>query len=157
MTEPASQRIAELLPRLMGLLHSKVAGDSLAIMHEANLTMPQLVSMHVLRHCGVTTVTDIANATHLSASSASHLIDRLVERGLVARAEDPNDRRQKRIALASDGSALLDRLTAANTRELKEALDTVEPGLQRELVTVLEQVVTQLMTLHARPSGAGIP
>jgi DNA-binding MarR family transcriptional regulator len=142
--DPIRARLAELLPELMGLLHCSIAGETLAIMHEANLTMPQVVSLHVLRHLGPLGISELAGHLRLSTSAASSLVDRLVERELVHRAEDPEDRRQKRVALAPAGVALVADLTSARARELTAGLQYIDPVLRAEMAGVLEQVVTQL-------------
>jgi DNA-binding MarR family transcriptional regulator len=148
-----STRIAELLPELMTLLHSVIAGETLAKMQEADLTMPQLVAMHVLHHGGATSVSELSQATRLSMSATSHLVDRLVERGYVGRSEDPNDRRQKRVELAPEGVTLLTHLVSARARELEAGFEMVDISLRRELVVVLEQAVLQLRIQLARPSS----
>lgn len=149
------RRLAELLPELLALLHSTIAGDSLAIMQESDITMPQLVAMHVLRFRGATSVSDLASATRLSLSATSHLVDRLVERTLVLRAEDPLDRRQKRVELSEQGAALLRRLSEARTRELTSGMEAIHPDLQAQLLIAVEQAVDALKSSHARPGAGG--
>src|SRR4051812_28548652 len=114
----SGERVATLLPELMGLLHCVIAGETLQIMHEAGLTMPQMVAMHVLRARGATAIGDLGSMLNLSTSATSHLVDRLVERAFVDRVEDAEDRRQKRLTLTDGARDLLDRLADARTKEL---------------------------------------
>jgi DNA-binding MarR family transcriptional regulator len=53
--------------------------------------------------------------------SAVGLIDRLAERGLVARAKDAGDSRQVRLRLTSQGAATLSRLSEAHHEELSQS------------------------------------
>ncbi|MEN9786125.1 MAG: hypothetical protein RLZZ299_1389 [Pseudomonadota bacterium] len=148
--DPVRERLAQLLPELMGLLHAAIAGDTLAIMHDANLTMPQLVSLHIVRHHDGMRISDLGVALGLSTSASSAMVDRMVERGLFLRTEDPADRRQKRIAIAADGVALIDRLAAARATELAAGLAHVDPAVRAELADVLEQAVRQLRARQPR-------
>jgi DNA-binding MarR family transcriptional regulator len=154
-SDPTPQRLAQLLPELVGLLHSTFAGETLAIMQESDITMPQLVAMHVLRFRGVTSVSDLSTATRLSLSATSHLVDRLVERALVLRSEDPQDRRQKRVELSEQGAALLSRLGEARTAELTAGMSAIDPALQAQLLVAVEQTVDALKSRHARPGPGG--
>src|SRR3954468_21600806 len=89
--------LSALVNELLSHVHRRSAGDSLAIMTEAGLTMPQLVTLHMLAHAGGRSVGGIAGCLQLSAAATSHLLERLVQAKLVARTEDPDDRRQKRL------------------------------------------------------------
>lgn len=75
-------------------------------MIEANLTMAESL---VLRSLRLHPMTVAGAATHLrlSHSAASRAIDRLVRDGYIAREENPDDRRQKRLTLAPQGTALV--------------------------------------------------
>ncbi len=157
VNDPVRERLAQLLPELMGLLHAAIAGDTLAIMHDANLTMPQLVSLHIVRHRDGMRISDLGGTLGLSTSAASAMVDRMVERGLFLRAEDPSDRRQKRIAIAGDGVVLIERLTAARASELAAGLAHVDPALRVQLADVLEQAVHQLRARHPRGSTPQTP
>ncbi|MGI8827876.1 MAG: MarR family winged helix-turn-helix transcriptional regulator [Chloroflexota bacterium] len=61
---------------------------------------------------------DVAEALQISHHGASLLVDRVVRRGLLARVEDPDDRRRALLSLTDEGQRVLDRITEANRREL---------------------------------------
>lgn len=64
------------------------------------------------------TVGDVAESLQVKHHSASRLIDRSVQRGLLHRVEDPHDRRRALVSLTEHGESLLARLSTATTREL---------------------------------------
>jgi len=71
----------------------------------------------------------IAEGLGLSLPSASRAVDGLVKRDLVARTEDPADRRQRLLALTESGHELADRIMAARLEGLGQfaaSLDHVE-------------------------------
>lgn len=142
--DPSVARLLALFPELMSLVHRDIAGETLAIMHESGLTMPQVVALHILRHAGALPISRLGELLCLSTSATSHLVDRLVEHALVDRSEDPTDRRQKRIVLAPPGEALLDQLNASRAAEYTVALDRLDPALRQSLLALVEEVISQL-------------
>jgi len=140
-----SQKIGVLLPDVMSMLHARVAGDTLAVMHESGLTLPQIVVLHILRNHGSQSVGFLGGALRLSPSATSHLVDRLFEMKLVKRTEDPADRRQKIVAITPKGQKLTDRLADMRAKELAMAIaDHIDPSLQQELLRILETVMAKL-------------
>ncbi|HEV3310845.1 MAG TPA: MarR family transcriptional regulator [Chloroflexota bacterium] len=63
---------------------------------------------------------DIAERLQVRHHSASLLVERMVQRGLVSREIDAADRRRALVALTPTGQDVLDRITIANRRELGE-------------------------------------
>ena len=64
----------------------------------------------------------------ISSAAASQLVDKLVQSGLLSRAEDPNDRRAKRLELSDKGRELVEAGMEARHR----LLDTVMENLNEE-------------------------
>jgi DNA-binding MarR family transcriptional regulator len=153
---PATGQAAELsamVSALFGHINRRSAGDSLAVMGEAGLTMAQLVTLHLLAHAGGRSVGEIGSRLRLSAPATSHLVERLVQAGLVARAEDPDDRRQRRLAITSDGRRLVDRINAERTREVSAVLARLSPVLRRQFADVLTRVIDELASLPEEPAS----
>lgn len=145
MTGDASVlRLSAQLIELMGLLHSRIAGDAMQIMSESNMTMPQMVSLHLLRDGGSRNVGAIGQMLNLSPSATSHLVDRLVERGFVTRDEDATDRRQKNVAITPAGLDIVERLSAARSQQISLGVADIEPELRDRLSPLIELVTTQL-------------
>lgn len=150
--DPTSRRLAELMPELMALLHRDMAGETLAIVQEAGITLPQMVTLHTLRHQGAMSIGGLCEHLKLSTSATSHLVDRLYDAGLIERTEDPDDRRQKRVELAAPGRALVDRLAAVRASEMRGVLEQLGPELRASLVSLVEQIVVQLRKPTDKPT-----
>jgi len=136
--------VGALVGDLMGLVHRRSAGGTLALMNEAGLTMAQMVALYVLDYKGPQSVTAIATFLNLSPAATSHLVDRLVGGGFVGRTEDQTDRRQKRVAITAAGRTLAARVHQERAREFASALSLVTPELQRQFAGILGRVVEQL-------------
>lgn len=146
--------LSALVSELLSHVHRRSAGDSLALMTEAGLTMPQLVTLHMLAHAGARSMGTIAACLRLSPPATSHLVDRLVKARLVVRAEDPEDRRQRSLAIAPRGRALVERINSERSRELSGVLARLTPALRRQFAAVLARVVEELASL---PTPGGEP
>ncbi len=136
--------VGDLVGDLMGLVHRRSAGGTLALMNQAGLTMAQMVALYVLDFKGAQSVSTIASFLNLSPAATSHLVDRLVTAGFVERTEDQEDRRQKRIAITSSGRNLAARVHQERAREFESALALVAPELQRQFANALGRVVEAL-------------
>jgi DNA-binding MarR family transcriptional regulator len=140
-----------LLGELLKHVNRRSAGETLAIMNDSGLTLPQLVTLHILEQAGVRTISAIASALRLSPAATSHLIDRLVTGGFVGRIEDPQDRRQKRVTITSAGRKLVDRVQRERTREMTEAVAGLSPEVCRDFGRVLSRVIGELEKMSCTP------
>jgi DNA-binding MarR family transcriptional regulator len=145
--------LSALVNELLSHIHRRSAGDSLAIMTEAGLTMPQLVTLHMLAHAGGRSVGTVAACLRLSPPATSHLVDRLVRARLVVRTEDPEDRRQKRLAITDTGRSLVQRINTERSREVSVVLARLNAALRRQFAEVLERVVEELASLPVPGMG----
>lgn len=143
---PARQ-VGELIGEMMSHVHRRSAGDTLAMLNDAGLTMAQLVALHVLEHAGTLSVSAIAGCLRLSPATTSHLVDRLVGQDLVGRLEDPDDRRQKRVTITAAGRRLIDRVQRERTREMSEVVARLSPEVRGQFGQVLVRVIEELSSL----------
>ena len=140
-----------LIGELLRHVNRRSAGETLAIMNDSGLTLPQLVTLHILEQAGVRTISAIAAALRLSPAATSHLIYRLVTGGLVGRIEDPQERRQKRVTITPAGRRLVDRVQRERTREMTEAVAGLSPEVCRDFGRVLSRVIGELEKLSCTP------
>ncbi len=140
-----------LIGELLKHVNRRSAGETLAIMNDAGLTLPQLVTLHLLEQAGVRTISAIASSLRLSPAATSHLIDRLVTGGFVGRIGDPQDRRQKRVTITTAGQRLVDRVRRERTREMTEAVAGLSPEVCRQFGRVLNRVIGELEKLSSMP------
>ena len=78
---------------------------------------------------------ELAQRLHCDPSNVTFLADRLAERGLLARVEDPADRRVRALALTDAGLTARDRLTETLRGCLHDA--GLSEADQRSLLTLL--------------------
>ncbi|MBV9689269.1 MAG: winged helix-turn-helix transcriptional regulator [Ktedonobacteraceae bacterium] len=105
---------------------------------QLDLTMAQMRVLFVLMHKGPSSIGTLAEALRIGLPTASHLVERLVRVGLVARTENPKDRRYTLARLTSWGEELMERLHQTHLDQLRgwllllnqEELTALHRGLQ---------------------------
>jgi len=150
-TGPALQ-----LYRLMALVNRRGSQESLGFMHASGLTMPQIVVLHVVSH-GERTMSELAGKLRMSAPATSQLVDRLVEGGLVSRAESATDRRVRTISLRPAGERFLEELNALRLRELEHALTALHTDVRGRLDAAVAEAVRELELAFAREAPSTSP
>jgi DNA-binding MarR family transcriptional regulator len=74
---------------------------------QADLTLLQLGCLMVLSDGQVRTVGEVSAALGRSLSATSRLLEQLVKRAMIGRAEDPNDRRARHVTISAAGRRFL--------------------------------------------------
>ncbi len=90
-----------------------------------------LLQVKGLQARGMVTVGMLAERLQIRHHSAVELVDRLVERGLVARRRDDGDRRQVVVTLKAAGEAVLRRLALYSLAELRTEAPALLATLRR--------------------------
>ena len=75
----------------------------LHVWEEMGITFPQLRILFLVRRDPGTDLRTLAQRLDVGTSAASQQVDRLVDRGLLLRSEDPDDRRRIQLALTEKG------------------------------------------------------
>ena len=130
--------MAELPPRLAPF-HELLAAQKVIFRELFRMTMPHWIlldlSMGQLRTLAVVAsrqavnVSTLAETLEVSKPTASTLVDQLVQRGLVERAEDAEDRRRTVVALSQAGSDMMAQMRQYGPPErMAQWLEAMDPG-----------------------------
>ena len=114
---------------------------------DSSVTMAQMRVLMLLATGAETRMSELAGALGVSQSTASGLVDRLVESHLVGRHTDIADRRQVLVSLTGDGAAFLDHfqeLGLAHLRELLARLSPTDIATVRQTVEILITAANEL-------------
>ena len=149
MAAPDHAELANLLVEMTRIAHRRSAGDTLALMNEAGLTMGQMVALFILVNAGEQAMGVLAQKVQLSPAAATHMIEQLVQGGLVARFDAPQDRRSKRVRITDQGRALIQRLDVERRREFAGWVAQLRPHTARRLAQAVRLAVDDLTRLEA--------
>jgi DNA-binding MarR family transcriptional regulator len=113
------------------------------------ITLAQLRALQAIAKIGTpgTLNTSLARQIGVAAPSMTAMIDGLVERGLVDRSIDPNNRRQVIILLTDAGKARLATLEGAITERISEALAVLSREQKEFLLSALNDLERMLSAM----------
>src|SRR3954464_13127197 len=100
-----------------------------------DLSPSQTSALAAIERHGPLTPSELATCERIQRPTATRVLARLEEAGLVARAPDPTDRRSSLVSVTAEGRALLERLRTRKDAFLVQRLD----GLDPEELAVLER------------------
>jgi len=139
-----SEEVVQVIVEWMELSMARTMHKLNQFIRAEDLSMPQFGILMRLYHEEVCGITDISRHMGVTNAAVSQLIDRLVEKQLIERSEDPADRRAKKIVLTPKGrelvesgakqrSLLVEKLAARLTSEQQEAVLRTFPEMIKAL------------------------
>jgi MarR family transcriptional regulator, organic hydroperoxide resistance regulator len=147
VSKSTTQPATELSPSLKAF-YRQIMKRSLrhiaSVVQKYDLSFGQLGTLMRLQATGASSVTTIAENANLSLAAASHMVNRLVERGLLERREDPDDRRQKRVTISEVGRALIQDFDDAREAASHEILR----GVPEEVIGRLEAALSEVLSYN---------
>jgi DNA-binding MarR family transcriptional regulator len=140
----------QLIADIMGAqqrLQDLIAEDREDPLFSSHLTLSQLKILMLLARHGSVSGGELAGLLGIGAAALTGMIDRLVVQDLVARAEDPHDRRVRRIALTRTGRDLIGSIFNAGDEKMRTILSRLSA---EEL-----DLVAQATALIIKAAGSG--
>jgi DNA-binding MarR family transcriptional regulator len=121
--------------------------DQVRYVKSLGFSMPQffiLMQVYYKKQCGIS---DLSEHMEITAAAASQTVEKLVQGGLLDRAEDPSDRRAKQVTLSAKGRELIEKSIAERFRwvdGLVRGLNTDERAQVAEALTILTEAAHKL-------------
>lgn len=111
------------------------------LIDELGLTLNQLRTLQVLECEGPDlSLKELAARTRSSLAATSRNVEQLLRRGLLARREDTQDRRVRRVRLTEQGAQTLERIDAARLAGLEAFAATLRPRQRARLHSALSDL-----------------
>ena len=121
--------------RLLASLHPGVAGK---------LTPSKIRALDLLSEHGGLRVGELADRVGIDDATATRLVDRLEQIGVVGRTSEPGDRRATTVALTPAGEKLVVGIAAQRQLFFCDVLDALEPAERAELVRLTAKAAVAL-------------
>jgi len=138
------ERIAQLYPVIM-----RVMGRIRSIVHDGmDLTYNQYKMLLTIYDKGNCTLNVLAKELQIAMSSASEMVDRLVNLGFVYRTVDEDNRRQVMIYTTEKGEELIRELRLGIVENYRTLLERLPPKDQERLVVAFESLAEILGKLE---------
>jgi len=114
---------------------------------ESGLSMSHLGAIFYIHRIGSCGVTEIGEHLSVTSAAASQMLDRLVQQGLVLRAEDPEDRRVKRIELTQEGKQILEEGIRARQGWVDDLASALTESEKQTTISVLSMLIDKVNLL----------
>lgn len=120
------------------------------------LTFPQYNALLAVRDAREVSVKQLAERLQVSPPSASTMVDRLVDMGLLERQQNPSDRRSVQIRLSTEGNVSINAIEAVVLRFLVELMNELGASHVAEWRGVYDKISTILATRREHHPAIGL-
>lgn len=127
-----AETVMDVIPAVIRYLRTEMRQQSQSL-----LTLTQLRVLGFLRRHPQASLSDVADYLDVTRSTMSTMIDRLVQRGLVDRAEDPQERRRVTLTLTPLGQEHLQHVSEATCTKVADALAHLSKPQLRQIMQSL--------------------
>ncbi|MCG6134222.1 MAG: MarR family transcriptional regulator [Nostoc sp. LLA-1] len=121
-SEECAAKVMETVPLVMRFIRSDMRVHS-----AASLSIPQLRSLAFLNRNPGASLSDLAEHLGVTCATASATTERLVQRNLVQRIDDPQERRRVLLSLTEEGKHHLKQSQDQTRVHIAELLDNLTP------------------------------
>ncbi|MCD4802713.1 MAG: MarR family transcriptional regulator [Anaerolineales bacterium] len=105
---------------------------------EFNLTVSQFAAMRALQGFDEgSTMSELAEAARQISATMTGIVDRLVEREIITRQRDPDDRRALHVSLTEKGIVLLEKVKEKKRVRLRHFLKELSPSERKTFVRLI--------------------
>ncbi len=125
------------------------------LIKENNLSMSQIVALLNIHRQGVCSVSDLSEELGVTSAAVSQMLERLVQQELVARSEDPHDRRAKQIILTDKGHQLIQEGFRARQAWFDELAGSLTPDEQEQVSAALCLLIEKTRQFDVPNEGPG--
>lgn len=131
----AAREVLEVVPLVMRTIRAEMRSH-----RGLDLTVAQFRALLFIHRQSGTPLAQLADFLGMTAPSASRMVDGLVERRLVVRADSALDRRRLALGLTAEGQDLLDRAREGTLERLAQRLDSLSASQRGHLLRALEDL-----------------
>lgn len=114
----AASELMEAMPAIMQFVRTEMRNQ-----REPSLSVPQFRVLAFLGRYPHASLSKVADHIGITRATASTMVDRLVQRELVNRQEDPHERRQIMLKLTPTGSDRLEKMRDTTRQKIADLLD----------------------------------
>jgi len=137
------ENIESIIGLINNLMLSTKAHEPHPWLH-LELTREQLRVMFLLSFKGRSSPGEVAASFGVPKANVTSIIDRLVEKGLISRQENPDDRRSYILSLTEEGKSQVERLREIGAAKIKGVLERMPYNALVSLQMGLEALIKAL-------------
>lgn len=145
-----TRHVVRSVIRQLRVIIRALQGHSRDVERACGISAAQLWALWEVQLSAGLSVSELSRKLSVHPSTASNLLDKLEQGGLVQRRRRGRDQRIVRLFVTDTGQALLDRAPAAPQGELNRALQDMEPAQLLGLEEALESVIARMSSTEPK-------
>jgi len=138
-SEENTNRIIEAFDKI-----SKVFASMEGFTGEISLSKPELLTLESISKQKELTMSKLAKNLDIGFSTATSIIDRLIEKKLVVRERNHGDRRVVKVFLSKEGEKIISSYQEQKKKYFKKMIKVLTEGEQKCFVLVLEKIANEM-------------
>lgn len=140
----------DFLPRLVHFVAKDISRFAEKILGPFGITLEQIQVMRCLKlaETGKLTQREICQSVSKSAANTTRILDRLENKNLIVRQDNPHDRRALLVSLTGRGQALLDEVRDVFESYNASVLKDIPEKDQRMAAAVLRKIAANVADLN---------
>lgn len=146
--EEIRKKYFEVFEKAMGQIMQRSMRSFWQYTKEQGLSMTQMVALRHIHYNQDCNISQISEELGVTTAASSQLLDRLVQQGLIARRENPNDRRHKQLVLTERGRQILTESTVARQQWLYQLVDRLSVEEMEQIIQALELITERMKEIE---------
>lgn len=133
-------RLGGPVERFTRMMFTRIIAALARTLRDEALSIAQVAALHLIDQAGALRVSVLADELTLSASATSRLVEGLVQRDLVARDEDPDDRRAKILTLTPAGRRFTEKISEGRLATIAGAVESLPKELVARVLAAMRSL-----------------
>lgn len=129
-----------IVNRYITNLTRKTPHPMVELANEIGLTPPQAAFLVFLHDSNASSVSELSKLWNTSQSVATRMMDRLVEKNMIRRERDSEDRRVVHALLTEEGENFVKKVCAERNKTIKEIFSVLDEKERSLFLTLLEKI-----------------
>jgi len=145
MGEEIKEYVNQVIALLPDLAKAFRTDEPQEVLH-MDISLPEIFVLRQLSSNEEPTMSELGRSISMDLSTLTRTVDKLVEKDIVIRKPDPEDRRMVRVAIAAEGRKIINRFEEQRKKKIESILRQMTSQERRDLLNIFK-------TLHARIYG----
>jgi|APSaa5957512622_1039677.scaffolds.fasta_scaffold157162_2 DNA-binding MarR family transcriptional regulator len=144
--------IKNLRDRMFAKHHGKAMSEKEKVLLK-DISIAQFHTIMMIRKMGKVSLKQLASMLQISPPSASAMVNRLVDKGVLLRSQSSKDRRKVEISLTKDALLRHEHVEEAVLSSFVELIEKLGPGTTGKWCAVLEEIHQVLLAEDSQEPG----
>lgn len=123
--EDRKKLIEKVIESIHAIKHN-IAAEMHLLFDEIQMTQSQLLVLHFVKKNKTINIKDLANLLSITSSAATQIVNGLVNKGLLLRKRNPDDRRTLKIELSEKSKNQFDSIRSKSFQTLSSLFDVLD-------------------------------